>query len=142
MQTEESSLRTFPKGIVDALDDDGDGVVSRDELMDAVNELTIENKALKAELDGIKKLAALNAAAEAERRRKAQAAEDAKRPTVDIPRALTLGIATLTLTAGLTLTLNSGVAPGALAVGKSRHAHRASRPQLSHVHLVPKPSNP
>jgi amino acid transporter len=47
------------------------------------------------------------------------AAEDARQPTVDIPRALTLGIATLTLCAGLTLSLNSGVAPGARGGGAS-----------------------
>ena len=47
------------------------------------------------------------------------AAEEARQPRRDLPKALLWGILTLLIAAVLTLLLNSGIAPGAAAVGKS-----------------------
>ena len=47
------------------------------------------------------------------------AAEEAREPRRDVPKALLWGILTLLVAAGLTLLLNSGIAPGAAAVGES-----------------------
>ena len=47
------------------------------------------------------------------------AAEEAQQPRRDLPKALLWGILTLLIAAALTLLLNSGIAPGAAAVGVS-----------------------
>ena len=47
------------------------------------------------------------------------AAEEAQQPRRDLPKALLWGILTLLIAAALTLLLNSGIAPGAMAVGIS-----------------------
>ena len=47
------------------------------------------------------------------------AAEEARQPRRDLPKALLWGILTLLVAAVLTLLLNSGIAPGAAEVGKS-----------------------
>lgn len=47
------------------------------------------------------------------------AAEEARQPRRDVPKALLWGILTLLIAAGLTLLLNAGIAPGAAAVGRS-----------------------
>jgi ethanolamine permease len=47
------------------------------------------------------------------------AAEESHDPARDMPRGMLLGLATLILFAFLTIILNSGIAPGANAVGKS-----------------------
>lgn len=47
------------------------------------------------------------------------AAEEARQPRRDLPKALLWGILTLLIAAVLTLLLNSGIAPGAAEVGKS-----------------------
>lgn len=47
------------------------------------------------------------------------AAEEAHQPARDLPKGLTLGILTLVVCAFLTLFLNSGIAPGAFAIGSS-----------------------
>ena len=47
------------------------------------------------------------------------AAEEAQHPQRDLPKGMIYGIATLIVTAVVTLVLNSGVAPGAEAVGAS-----------------------
>ena len=47
------------------------------------------------------------------------AAEEAQQPRRDLPKALRWGILTLLIAAALTLLLNSGIAPGAAAVGVS-----------------------
>ena len=48
------------------------------------------------------------------------AAEESRRPGRDIPRALRWGIVALIAASALTLVLNSGIGPGAAAVGKSQ----------------------
>ncbi len=47
------------------------------------------------------------------------AAEESHRPQEDIPKGILLGLATLVVCAFLTLVLNSGIPPGAAAIGKS-----------------------
>jgi ethanolamine permease len=47
------------------------------------------------------------------------AAEEAHAPQRDLPRGILLGLATLVVCAFLTLFLNSGIAPGAEAIGRS-----------------------
>lgn len=47
------------------------------------------------------------------------AAEEAHAPQKDLPRGILLGLLTLVIAAFLTLFLNSGIAPGAAALGKS-----------------------
>jgi ethanolamine permease len=47
------------------------------------------------------------------------AAEEAQAPQRDLPRGILLGLATLVVCAFLTLFLNSGIAPGADAIGRS-----------------------
>ena len=48
------------------------------------------------------------------------AVDEARDPAKDIPRALSLGIVTLSITGCLTVLVNAGVAPGAAGIGLSQ----------------------